>query len=211
MVFVMEDRTKKVRDFVLKRAFLVEISRTQIHSLYLTHSSVKNMMFLTKNDDDVRGIGLCVHHFQRTRERGRTLSSNKRSYTRISSPSTLSPPPLPPHQLTNTNTNNRTSSYFLKKKVKKMMKLTAASRSRVRQLRSVQDIPLKKVPRPTREQKYAYSKAFPKELGAALAGTDVSALTIHDYQDAQYYGEVSVGTFSVPLSLSYHARMKTRS
>ena len=76
-----------------------------------------------------------------------------------------------------------------------MMKLTAALLALVcASSEAFKTIPLKKVPRPTREQKYAYSKAFPKEVGAALAGTDVSALTIHDYQDAQYYGEVSVGT-----------------
>lgn len=85
-----------------------------------------------------------------------------------------------------------------------MMKLTAAVLAFVcASSEAFKTIPLKKVPRPTREQKYAYSKAFPKELGATLAGTDVSALTIHDYQDAQYYGEVSVGTPAQTFKVIY--------
>ena len=46
MVFVMESRTKNVRDFVLKRAFLVDfLEHKSILSLSLSLSSVKKLSF----------------------------------------------------------------------------------------------------------------------------------------------------------------------
>jgi len=60
-----------------------------------------------------------------------------------------------------------------------------------------QTVKLKKKPRLTREQKYAYVKEFGDELDIAKAQMllgDPASIKINDYQDAQYYGEISVGT-----------------
>lgn len=80
-----------------------------------------------------------------------------------------------------------------------MMKLTAALLALICASSSSADafktIPLKKMARATQEQKYAYSKAFPKELGVGLLqGSDESTIVVKDYQDAQYYAEVQMGT-----------------
>jgi len=60
-----------------------------------------------------------------------------------------------------------------------------------------QTVKLKKRARLTREQKYAYSKEFADELDVAKAKMllgESSTIKINDYQDAQYYGEIQVGT-----------------
>lgn len=68
------------------------------------------------------------------------------------------------------------------------------------QVEGFKTIPLKKRARVTREEKFAYAKAFPEEIAtegprhSLLRGNDESTITINDYQDAQYYGEIEVGT-----------------
>lgn len=60
-----------------------------------------------------------------------------------------------------------------------------------------QTVKLKKKPRLTREQKYSFAKQFGDEIDIAKAEMllgATSSIKINDYQDAQYYGEISVGT-----------------
>jgi len=55
-------------------------------------------------------------------------------------------------------------------------------------------VKLKKMPRLTRAQKQALSHQYLATYGVEALSGGESTITIKDYQDAQYYGEVSVGT-----------------